>query len=66
MAPGSLSERAGKRKLLVGKGKRRRQRRRLLVVKDKREKAEVLSKAKYVAGVSKPGYYNLKTCYNSS
>ena len=59
---GSLSGRARERKLLVGKGERRR----LLVRKGEREKAEVLSKVKYIAGVSKPGYYNLKTYYNSS
>ena len=52
MALSSLSERARERKLLVGKGER--------------EKAEVLSKAKYIAGVLKPGYYNLKTYYNLS
>ena len=52
MALGSLSGRARERKLLVKKGKR--------------EKAEVLSKVKYITGVLKPNYYNLKTYYNLS
>ena len=47
---------------LVGKGEREK-----APCREGQEiEAEVLSEAKYVAGVSKPGYYNLKTYYNSS